>query len=350
MSLRVRSFLTLIRIAIQVGFAHLFGRRIAPDWDASMEIGIRFWRTQFTTAMRMKDIARGRALFDSLLTETDDAYPVTVVSTENPRGLWIIPKQVKTDITVLYLHGGGYTFNGPISKRFAAMLAHHCRARLFMPLYRLTPEHPHPAQADDAFAAWQYLCTTTQPEKIAIAGDSAGAHMALMHLQALKAKNLAQPCSCIAICPWTDIGERGESLKSNDQYDLAQGWMALKFGEWLDPDGRFGRAALSPITHDFTGLAPIYIQAGGREVLRDMILEFGKQQSGQGADIMLDLWPDMPHNFPAYDSTKPSSSEALERLGQLIQSVTENTLPPLPSVSVTRFASGVFDPQFEKSR
>lgn len=346
-SLRIRSFLILNRIAMKVGFLHLLGRRIAPNWDTSMEIGIRFWRAQFTAAMGMKDMARGRALFDSLLTETDDTYCVTFEPSENPKGLWITPKQVKTDITTLYLHGGGYTFNGPISRRFAAMLAHHSRTRLFMPHYRLTPEHPHPAQADDAFTAWQYLCETVQPEKIAVAGDSAGGHMALMLLQTLKAKNHAQPCLCIAICPWTDIGARGESLTGNDRYDLVQGWMALKFGEWLDPNNRFGRAALSPITYNYTGLAPIYMQAGGREVLRDMIVEFGEQQSNQGADLMLDLWPDMPHNFPAYDSTKSSSCEALERFGQLIRSTAENGRPSLRAVSVTRFASGVFDPQFE---
>ena len=348
-SLRVRSFLTLNRIALQVGFAYLLDRRIAPDWDASMEIGVRFWRTQFTNAMQMKDIARGRALFDSLLTETDDVYPVTVETSQNPKGLWITPEQVETDITVLYLHGGGYTFNGPISRRFAAMLAHHCQAPLFMPYYRLTPEHPHPAQAEDALNAWQYLRTKIEPEKITVAGDSTGGHMALMLLQTLKAQDLAQPCLCIAICPWTDIGARGESLTSNDQYDLVQGWMALKFGEWLDPDGRFGRTKLSPITHDYEGLAPIYMQAGGREILRDMIVDFGQQQAEKSADIMLDLWPDMPHNFPAYDSTKPSSAEALMRLRQLIQSVTADNRASLPVVRATRFASGCFGPLFQKS-
>jgi acetyl esterase/lipase len=344
----VSSFLTLNGIALQVGTAHLFGRRIAPDWDVSMEIGIRFWRAQFTKAMHMKDIARGRALFDSLLTETDDVYPVRVETSQTPKGLWITPENVKSDITVLYLHGGGYTFNGPISRRFAAMLAHHTKTRLFMPHYRLTPEHPHPAQSDDALAAWQYLRETIEPEKIAVAGDSAGGHMALMLLQTLKTKNLAQPCVCIAICPWTDIGARGESLERNDRYDLVQGWMALKFGDWLDPEGRYGRAALSPITHDFRRLAPIYMQAGGREILRDMIVDFAKQKSAEGADIMLDLWPDMPHNFPAYDSTKTSSSDALERLGQLIESATIDTQPTLPTVNTTRFAAGIFDPHFER--
>lgn len=340
---RLRSFFRLNIIALRVGLAHLFGKRMAPDWNASMEIGIRFWRAQFNTSMRMSDMSDGRALFDSLLTETDDRYRVSTTAVKGPEGLWITPDAVETDVTILYLHGGGYTFTGPISRRFAAMLAHHCRARLFMPLYRLTPEHSHPAQAEDAMSAWTYLRETRPAHKIAVAGDSAGGHMALMLLQSLRDQDQTQPCLCIAICPWTDIGARGGSLTDNDRYDLVQGWMALQFGKWLDPDGQFGRAALSPISHNYAGLAPLYVMAGGREVLRDMIIDFAEQQAANGADILCDLWPDMPHNFPAYDSTKASASEALSRLGDLIRSTSQCGDPTLPPIEATHVASGTFD-------
>lgn len=80
--------------------------------------------------------------------------------------------------------------------------------------------------------------------------------MALMLLQALKAQGKPQPALCIGLCPWTDIGDRGASLRDNDPTDLVQGWMALQLGHWLDPD-----------------------QAYGREVLRDMIIDFAREQS-----------------------------------------------------------------------
>lgn len=138
--------------------------------------------------------------------------------------------------------------------------------------------------------------------------------MALSLLLNLRTLGLPQPALCIGLCPWTDIGERGASLHGNDHFDLVQGWMALRFGEWLDPDGRYGRSALSPIFHSFRGLAPIYLQAGGREVLRDMIADFAMVQTAHGADILLDVWPDMPHVFQTFNSLKPSSREAIERI------------------------------------
>jgi epsilon-lactone hydrolase len=313
-SLRIASLAVLSKIAISTLVQHAFGKRMASDWDANFETGIRFWRHQFTSAMHQSDIARGRLIFDSLQTETDHAYAVTANQSNLPKGTWYIPDKRRSDATILYLHGGGYTFHGAMSKRFAAMLAHHCGAPLFAPDYRLTPEHPHPAQAEDALAAWRYVADQTPVEKLVVIGDSAGGHMALMLLQNLRLEDLPQPALCIGLCPWTDIGERGASLHANDQYDLVQGWMALRFGTWLDPGGHFGREALSPVSHSYKNLAPVYLQAGGREVLGDMIRDFADDQAKLGADILLDIWPDMPHDFQAFDSDQASSNEALSRI------------------------------------
>lgn len=315
---RLSSFLALSWIALATYARHARGKRIEPTWDAYIETGIRFTRHQFTAAMRKPDLSEGRLLFDSLQTETGDVYDVTITANDQPRGHWYTPAKVSSDATLLYCHGGGYAFHGAVSRRFAAMLAHHCGAKLFAPDYRLTPEHPHPAQADDALAAWRFVSRITPSNKLVIIGDSAGGHLALMLLQQLHREGLPQPSLCIGLCPWTDIGKRGTSLHDNDRYDLVQGWMALQFGEWLDPNHRFGRALLSPIEQDYAGLAPIYLQGGGREVLRDMICEFAEVQISRGADVVLDIWEDMPHDFQAFDSDRPSSTEALRRIREAV--------------------------------
>lgn len=319
LSLRLRSLAKLSYIAILTSIRHSFGRRMAKDWDVYMETGIRFVRHQFTEAMRHSDIMKGRKLFDSLQLQTDDIYVVSTSKAQGFNGRWYDPKRCDSEAVLLYFHGGGYTFHGGVSGRFAQMLAHHTAVRLFAPDYRLTPEHPHPAQAEDAMAAWDYLSAQVPEEKIVVIGDSAGGHMALMLLQALKAQGKPQPALCIGLCPWTDIGQRGASLHDNDPTDLVQGWMALQFGRWLDPDQAYGHEILSPISYDYSGLAPLYLQAGGREVLRDMIIDFAREQKAKGARVMLDLWPDMPHDFQAYDSLTVSSQAALERIKQAIE-------------------------------
>ena len=324
----IRSMAALNRIATQVYARHALGKKIAPDWDANMEIGIKFWRHQFTAAMTHRDIRTGRAMYNSLQTLTDDIYGVETRS--KPDGLWVTPKTLTTDRVLLYFHGGGYTFGGPNAERFAAMLAHRSGARLWMPNYRRTPEHPHPAQIEDARLAWGQLTRSVSPENTVVIGDSAGAHLALMLLSDLGTSGGHQPALCIALCPWVDNAERGDSMRTNDRFDMVQGWMALKFGEWLDPEGRYGREALSPIFKDYSGLAPIYLQAGGREIFRDPALEFARTQADNGAHVMLDLRDDMPHDFQAYDSMFASSTQALARIRAAVHG---EALHPLANVT-----------------
>ena len=314
------SFWTINKIAMQTYLRHARGQKIAHDWDANTEIGIRFWRHQFTKAMTHASIETGREIFNSLQTETDDQYPVPTEICEDCPGTWYRPQNAMPEANILYFHGGGYSFYGPISERFAAMLSHHTNAQLFAARYRLTPEHPHSAQEEDALRAWQYLSDKVGAKNIIVMGDSAGGHMALMLLQQLHRLGLEQPRLCVALCPWTDIGDRGNSLHENDHYDLVQGWMALKFGKWLDPNSIYGREALSPIYQDYSGLAPIYIQTGGREILHDMIREFAGVQADKGAQIKLDIFDDMPHNFQVYDSMKSSSQKALKAIRLAVQS------------------------------
>lgn len=326
------SFGTLSLIALKTYLRRAFGKKLDPSWSADIDIGIYFWRHQFTKAMTHPDIKKGRQIFDSLQTDTDDIYETDTLSTNAPPGTWYLPHAADEECVVLYFHGGGYTFNGPISERFASMFAHHTNMRLFMPHYRLTPEHPHPAQAEDALTAWRYVNSTVPAKNIVVMGDSAGGHMALMLLQNLKREGLPQPALCIGLCPWTDIGDRGKSLHENNYYDLVQGWMALQFGVWLDPGRKYGREALSPVSHDYSGLAPLYLQTGGRDILRDMTEDFANIQLRNGATLVLDKWQDMPHNFHAYDSLMASSTQALRRIRAAIDTHTGKDQGPFPSI------------------
>ncbi|RMB08741.1 alpha/beta hydrolase [Eilatimonas milleporae] len=319
LGLKVSSALALNSIAVSTYLRRIFGSRMEPTWDAYLEIGVRFWRHQFTRALNGGDIAKGRMILDSLQTETTDVYDVDVRETTGAGGRWYHPRQGTTDATILYFHGGGYAFHGAMSHRFAAMLAHHIGAPVFAPDYRLTPEHPHPAQSEDALAAWEYLTEEISPEKSVLIGDSAGAHMVLMLLHELKRIGRRQPAGAIALSPWTDIGDSVPHLHANDRYDLVQGWMAVKFGEWLNGGGRFVRDALSPVAHDYRDCAPIYLQAGGREIFHQTSIAFAEAQKNNGARLMLDIWPTMPHDFQLFDSSQTASTEALKRISEAVR-------------------------------
>src|SRR5215831_13166702 len=73
-------------------------------------------------------------------------------------------------------------------------IAEASATKLFALNYRLTPEHPHPAQIEDAVAAYRWLLGTgVHPSSIILAGDSAGGHLTLMTLLELRKLGLPQP-------------------------------------------------------------------------------------------------------------------------------------------------------------
>ena len=319
---KLRSMLNSGVIAGNVMLRRMLGRPLVADWPFLVEYGTLYMRAQFNHAFRLSDdIAASRAYFDSVYSVLE-TYPDVAIrpSVEGePRGHWFTPKIRHSEATLLHFHGGGYTFYAGVSHHFIACLAHTLGVAVFAPDYRLTPEHPHPAQLEDGLAAYTYLLERgIDPAKIVLCGDSAGGHLALMVLARLRLARLPKPALTLGLSPWTDVGRRGGSQFGNDPYDLVQGYMTLQFAEWLKGGQDLCDVDLSPMYQNFEGLGPIYLQAGGKEILVDMIRDFATAVASQGCSVRLDVWTHMNHEFHAYGSYLPESHSALERLRESI--------------------------------
>ncbi len=336
LSHQMRSLAKLIGTTVDVMARRAVGRPLVPQWSATFEIGTLFFRHQFNHALSLPDIAESRAYFDSLYTviEANLSVDVRASGPGEPRGDWFIPRGHQSPLTLLYFHGGGYAFYGAVSRHFIAMLAQLLQVPIFAPDYRLTPENPHPAQIDDGLAAYRYLLAAgISPNRLIVGGDSAGGHLALMLVAKLRESGLPQPALVIALSPWTDIGNRGKSQFGNDKYDMVQGYQTLRYGQWLKAGTAFSNAELSPIHQSYRNVAPIYLQAGGKEILVDMIRDFAASLQAQGAPVRLDVWPHMTHEFHAYGNTLPQSQQAIDCLRAAMAWATDglNTQPFLPN-------------------
>ena len=137
------------------------------------------------------------------------------------QGAWLMPKDERRQGVILYLHGGGYTCGSlEYAKGFAATLADECGVRVFCAAYRLAPEHRYPAALDDALEAYRYLLKKGYPARqILLCGESAGGGLIYALCLRLRAEKLPLPCGLIAISPWSDLTQSGESYVTNRDVD-----------------------------------------------------------------------------------------------------------------------------------
>lgn len=235
-------------------------------------------------------------------------------------GAWIWNGPFRRDAAVLYLHGGGYIAGSPRTHRgMLGRLARKSGLQVFAPDYRLAPEHPFPAALDDALAAWDgLLARGYAPERIAIAGDSAGGGLALALLSVLCRRG-TPPAAAAAISPWTDLTLGGASMTANADADALL--PAIRIEEVRDfylagRDPRDPRA--SPLFADFPSVCPILFQVGSEEILRDDTLRLAARLQAEGAQVeVADLGP-APHVVHIFDGYAPEARAATTQVAAFL--------------------------------
>ncbi|NGZ86881.1 alpha/beta hydrolase [Duganella aceris] len=227
----------------------------------------------------------------------------------------VAPEVVQDGRILLYLHGGGYVVGSPAGYHgLAGHYAKLLRAKVYMPDYRLAPEHPFPAAIDDSLASYQWLLDQGYPaERIAFSGDSAGGAMVVTVMVAARDAGLPLPVAGVALSPWTNLEHTGSSMLTRDGVDptvtleglnlLAKAFLneALK----NDPDA-------SPVFADVRGLPPILIHIGEREVMLSDAMRLAVHLAENRVRVSLDVWPDMSHVWHMFAAVPPEGMQALK--------------------------------------
>lgn len=226
---------------------------------------------------------------------------------------WLEVDGVASDRVILYFHGGAFVIETPATH--GAFLARLCRgtaARGAMVNYRLAPEHPYPAAADDCLAAYRHLLDAgVAPQCLAFVGDSAGGNLMLATLLRAREAGLPLPAAAVALSPLTDATLGGDSMLRNEGRDpmfTAAMLQAVAPHYFRDPARRTEPGA-SPLRGDLTALPPILLQVGSSELLLDDSVRFALRCPS----AMLEVWHDMPHVFPTFPFL-PEAKEAVDRI------------------------------------
>ena len=224
----------------------------------------------------------------------------------------------------MYFHGGGYvTCSIDSHQNLIASIAKAADCRALAVDYRLAPEHPHPAAVEDAVSAYRWLLASgVAPEKIALAGDSAGGGLAIATLILLRDRDLPRPGCCVALSPWLDLEGTGGTMTSNAEVDFLVSDAGLKVMRDLYLAGSDARAPLaSPLHAALNDLPPVYLQVGGSETLLDDSRRFADKAVAAGSKVKVDVIPEMQHVFQIAVGNMPEADKAVAQIGSWLQSV-----------------------------
>src|SRR6266567_4478278 len=239
-----------------------------------------------------------------LLRELTSAQPLPADVTVTAAALGGVPAAeitidgIEPRHVVLYFHGGVYVLGDAFQAAgLASQVGRRTRAKVISVDYRLAPEHPYPAAADDALAAYEALLRGgTAPSDIAFAGESAGGGLAIATLVNARDHGLPLPAAAFVMSPYADLTLAGTTMQTKRE---------------VDP-------LMSPIFADLSGLPPLIIQAGTHEVLLDDAVRLAQQAATADVEVTLDITPWVPHVFQTFYPILDEGAAALDRAGQLL--------------------------------
>lgn len=204
----------------------------------------------------------------------------------------------------LHIHGGGWalgTADGqdPLLWR----LAQAAEVAVVSVDYRLAPEHPYPAAPDDCEDAARWLVANAAREfgtdRLAIGGESAGAHLAVVtllrlgdHAAAFRGAQLTFGAYDLSMTPSQRLwGDRNLILSTPVMH-----WFSDKFLPGTGPEER-RHPDISPLYADLTGMPPARFVVGTQDPLLDDTLFMAERWRAAGGQASLEVIAEAAHGF-----------------------------------------------------
>jgi len=207
---------------------------------------------------------------------------------------------------VVFFHGGGWVVGSLGSHEpLCRYLAHETGALVLSIAYRLAPEDPFPAAVEDCHAAFEWAVASAgslgaDPDRIAVAGDSAGGNLAAVVAQQAAIKGGPAPALQVLIYPVTDLSSKHDSYgKFSDGFFLTEKQMDWYRNHYIGDDpGTDPR--ISPLLADddvLSEVCPAYVTTAGFDVLRDEGEAYAARLEKAGVPTQLVRNPGLIHGW-----------------------------------------------------
>jgi acetyl esterase len=216
--------------------------------------------------------------------------------------LYVPPGLASPSAGILFFHGGGWVIGSVATHDgLCRRLAHQAQCRVVSVEYRLGPEHPFPAAAEDAVTAARFVLSHAEdfgmdPGRIAVAGDSAGGNLsAVIALET--GRDARRPRLQVLIYPALDLTCSTESYRTFAAgYLLTRSTVDWYLGHYVGgADVRDPR--ISPQFSAHISDVPALIYSAGFDVLRDEARIYADRLKAAGTRVAYREFPNLIHGF-----------------------------------------------------
>ena len=322
----MKTFILLVGVIwtlLLVFFRRLFKGPLHPGWTYRFEAAAEVVRKGVASGINLPVEQLRRGMISARIHPTlwkavrheRTTFAGRPAETFTPKG-W-----TPENATILYFHGGGYIVCSPATHRdLVSRIAVASGARAIAIDYRKAPEHPFPLPIDDCEAAYRALLESgTPPDKVFVAGDSAGGALTIAVLLRARDAGLPMPRAAVLLSPWVDLECVGESIEKNARFDyLPCSGLPLSAAHYLQGADR-RHPHVSPIHADLHGLPPLLIQTGGAELFLSENQRFAEQARAANVEVVHQVEEGMIHVYPAFASFVPECARAIDEIGAFVR-------------------------------
>jgi len=229
-----------------------------------------------------------------------------------------VPPGPTPSALLVYYHGGGWVIGDlETHDRPCRFLAAHAGVQVLAVDYRLAPEHPFPAAAEDAFAAYAWARANAarfgvEPARIGVGGDSAGANLAAATCLLAREEEVTPPAMQLLIYPVTTTEDMPSRRTFREGFLLTKNDMDWFEDRYLPPgvDRSDPRVAVLA-AEDLGNLPPAYLATAGFDPLRDEGEAYALRMRDAGVRVTLRRHPGLVHTYANLTAICPSAHHAM---------------------------------------
>jgi acetyl esterase len=232
--------------------------------------------------------------------------------------------------TIIYFHGGGWVVgDADTHTPTCARLAHEANALVVSVDYPLAPEANWRTLTDACFQAASAIATDRNAQEagapIALAGDSAGAHLAAVTAIRARDEGNFHVALQALIYPTIEPTYGTESYETFaagpglTRADMQWYWTQFVGNEHAVNDYRVAPSRAT----SHAGLPPAYVITAGRDPLRDEGVNYANQLRAANIEVTHDEHATLPHGFLRMARYSTATDAAINqintRIGQLLR-------------------------------